>query len=203
MQKFLFLLILIVVVFFVGCSSSNVVGKVSNQPVATQGNRSQPDWVSADKVYWTEKNKMFFRVFVSDEPDLDLAEIALTAKVAQELVQRIKIRVGLEFDVATKGSKYNAQSSGNARQAVVNAAGDAVFNYGKENSYWEKFEKNEVNNNVSYFYTLNQVYSIDEADYLAAKAKAWNVAEQVVEREADKEAKLLLNETKVRFLNNK
>ena len=67
--------------------------------------------------------------------------------------------------------------------------------------YWEQFQKDLGDKGVSYIYNLYGLYSISEKEFARAKDQAWDNATQDVERQADKDAKQLLDEAKARFLN--
>ena len=122
------------------CSSTKEVkkGTVSKEPIKTSG--TKPDWVSSDKTYWVEEGRMKFRVMSDNEPDLSFALKGLDGQAYSALINAVKIRAGSEFDEAVKGSKYNSNSIGQARQAVVNAMGDVKFSdLVREKEYWEQY----------------------------------------------------------------
>jgi hypothetical protein len=188
-------------IFLAGCKGSETAqtGAISKEPVKTSGKK--PDWVADDKTYMVEDQKMYFRVMSDNESDLTFALRGLDGQAYASLINAVKIRAGLEFDEAVTGSKYNTNSIGQARQYVVNAIGDIkVSGLTKEREYWEQFEKTEGAGKVAYINTVYGFYSIPEQEMARAKDEAWNKAEQTAERQADKEAKQLLQETKSRFL---
>jgi hypothetical protein len=199
------LVAIIFVLIFFGCGGSNETqtpkGKVSAEPVQTSG--SKPDWVSSDvENLPVEEGRIRFRVMTDNEQDIGfLSQMGLRSPAYAAMIEKIKIKAGLEFDDAGKISNYNKESAGHARQAVVNAIGKVEFSdLVKERQYWEKYEKNEGNNTVSYFYRIYAIMSISEQEYQRAKEAAWNEAKQYVERQQDKEAKQILDEAKARFL---
>jgi len=186
---------------FIGCAGSKPqVGSVSEQPVKTSGDKNK--WVTDDRTFWTEDDRMCFRVMVDNESDLSFAQRGLDGQAYTVLINAVKVRAGLEYDEAVKGSKYSTSSIGNARQSVVNAIGDVKFSdLIKTREYWEQFQKDLGDKGVSYIYNLYGLYSISEKEFSRAKDQAWDNASQDVERQADKDAKQLLDEAKARFLN--
>jgi len=194
-------LFLTIVTMFIGCAGSKPqVGSVSEQPVKTSGDKNK--WVTDDRTFWTEDDRMCFRVMVDNESDLSFAQRGLDGQAYTVLINAVKVRAGLEYDEAVKGSKYSTSSIGNARQSVVNAIGDVKFSdLIKTREYWEQFQKDLGDKGVSYIYNLYGLYSISEKEFSRAKDQAWDNASQDVERQADKDAKQLLDEAKARFLN--
>ena len=174
-------------------------GEIGKEPVKTSGKKG--DWVSDDRTYIVEDGRMKFRVMSDNEPDLSFAAKGLDGQAYGALVRAVKVRAGLEFDEAVKGSKYNPNSIGQARQEVINAIGDVHFSdLVKEREYWEQFEKNEGMGRISYVHTIYGLYSISEKELVRAKEEAWDKASEVVTMEADKDAQTLLNESRSRFL---
>jgi hypothetical protein len=200
-MKYGFITIAFTCVLLIGCGGAkeSLTNSVSRDPVKTSG--SKPDWVSDDRTYWIEDGRFRFRVMSDNEPDLSFAEGGLMGKAYIQLTNAIKVRAGFEFDEATKGSKYSENSIGQARQSVVNAMGDVKFSdLVKEREYWEQYERRAGVDRVSYIHTIYGLYSISEIELTRAKEAAWNAAKANVERQADKEAKQLLDEAKSRFL---
>jgi hypothetical protein len=194
-------LFLTIVTMLIGCAGSKPqVGSVSAQPVKTSGDKNK--WVTDDRTYWNEDDRMCFRVMVDNESDLSFAQRGLDGQAYTALINAVKVRAGLEYDEAVKGSKYSTNSIGMARQSVVNAIGDVKFSdLIKTREYWEQFQKDLGDKGVTYFYNLYGLYSISEKEFARAKDQAWDNATQDVERQADKDAKQLLDEAKTRFLN--
>jgi hypothetical protein len=191
----------IISTILIGCGGSKPqVGSVSEHPVKTSGDKNK--WVSDDRTFWIEDGRMCFRVMVDNESDLSFAQRGLDGQAYTVLINAVKIRAGLEYDEAVKGSKYSTNSIGQARQSVVNAMGDVKFSdLTKVSEYWEQYQKDLGEKGVTYFYNLYGLYSISEKEFARAKDEAWDKAGQDVERQADKDAKQILDEAKTRFLN--
>lgn len=174
-------------------------GSVSKDPVKTSGKK--PDWVSDDITYKVEDGQMKFRTMSDNEADLSFAMKGLDGQAYNSLINIVKVRAGLEFDEAVKGSKYNSASIGQTRQSVVNAMGDVKFSgLVKEREYWEQYEKSEGMSGVSYIHTAYGLYSIPESEVARAKEAAWTKAKETADSQADRDAKQLLEEAKARFL---
>jgi hypothetical protein len=188
------------VLVLAGCGGGRqtATNSVSLEPIKTSG--SKPGWVSDDRTFWVEDGRFKFRVVAENERgDLAQANMGLTTQMYSELSRVIKTRVGVEFDEATRGSKYDANSLGQMRQQVVNSMSDVKFSdLVKEREYWEQYERNAAVNTVEYVYTAYGLYSISEIEVARAKEEAWKKASEV--RAADKDAKQILDEAKARFL---
>jgi hypothetical protein len=183
-----------------GCGGSTQTkkGEISRNPVKTSGSR--PSWVQDDKSYWTDAGRMYFRVFSTGEKDLSFAVKGLDGDAYRTLVNAVKVRAGVEFDNAMRGSRFDAASIGEAREFVVNAIGEAKFSdLVKTNDYWEQFSLDE-GTSVSYVYDVHALYSISEVEMAKARDDAWKVAEAQADRRPDQEAKKVLDAAKDRFM---
>lgn len=193
-MKTQFVTALIIALFLSGCGGSDPLVK----PVRTSG--SKPSWVSDSKTYWVKDARMHFVVLVNNEPDLTFGITGLDGRAYVTLINLVKVRASTEFDEATKGSKFSTESIGQARQSVVNAAGDVKFSdLAKSEQYWEQFStKEDYSARTKTTYDIYGVYSISEQEFSRAKEEAWNKAS--TERKADREAKELLDDAKKRFI---
>jgi len=191
----------VIALILMGCAGSKPpVGSISEKPVKTSSDKNK--WVTDDRAFWTEDERMCFRVMVDNESDLSFAQRGLDGQAYIVLINAVKVRAGMEYDEAVKGSKYSTNSIGQARQSVVNAMGDIKFSdLLKMREYWEQYQKELGDKGVAYIYNLYGLYSISEKEFARAKDEAWDKAGQNVERQADKEAKQILDEAKTRFLN--
>jgi hypothetical protein len=173
-------------------------GEVSADPVRTSG--SLPSWVKDDRAYWVEHGRMNFRVFSTGEKDLAFGMKGLDGDAYRALVNAVKVRAGLEFDNAMRGSRFDLGSIGEAREFVVNAIGEAKFaDLVKSNDYWEQYARDE-GTSVSYLYDVHALYSISEMEMARAREEAWKVAEAQADRRPDQEAKKILDAAKDRFM---
>ena len=89
-------LLLTIVTMLIGCSGSKPqVGSVSEQPVKTSGDKNK--WVTDNGTFWTEDDRMCFRVMVDNESDLSFAQRGLDGQAYTVLINAVKVRAGLEY----------------------------------------------------------------------------------------------------------
>ena len=202
-----YLSLIAAMILIVGCGAQKPrIGEVSLKPVETSGDKNK--WVTDDRDWWVDGEKigdrkvpiMVFRVLLRDEADLQSAMDGLDGEAYTALINLVKVRAGMEYDDAIKGSPAKVETIGKVRQRVVNAMGDATFaGVAKRNSYWDKMVRHEAGNRVSYFYNVWALYRIPEEEYQMAKDRAWNETAKGMSG-VDKDAEQLMNEVKQRFL---
>ena len=195
------------IIFVIGCAPTiPPPGTVDPKPVETSGDKNK--WVTDDKDFWVDEEKIgrekspvfVFRFILRDEADLQSAIDGLDGEAYTALINLIKVRAGMEYDDAIKGSPAKKETIGKVRQRVVNAIGDATFaGVAKRNSYWEKYMRHEAGNRVAYFYNILALYRIPEEEYQMAKERAWNETQKGLSG-VDKDAEQLMQEAKDRFL---
>jgi len=188
----------------IGCGAQKPrIGEIPQKPVETSGDKNK--WVTEDRDMWNDEEKggekiFVFRFQLRDEADLQSAFNGMDGEAYTALINMVKVRAATEYDDAIKGSPAKAETIGKVRQRVVNAMGDATFaGLARRASYWEKFQRNEAGNRVSYFYNIWALYQIPEEEYQMAKDRAWNETAKGLSG-VDKDAEQLMNEAKQRFL---
>ncbi len=183
----LFVEIWIILSLFVGCGHS-VPDIISSKP--------KPKWVDGPDRFEKDDN-IYLKSSTDNQPTLSMAELSIQGKVYVELVQAVKIRAGMEFDEAIKGTSHSAESVGEVRQRVINVIGEAVFSgLWKSDSYYEKHFHKKGKNDYEQTYLYWALYSIPINDFERAKQQAF----QKIYNQSDSAAQDLMENSKQRFL---
>src|SRR3989339_1715102 len=191
-MKFTTILLIVSVMFVLGCGSSSKLIPGQSRVVETSGDK--PGWVKKSVVSWTENQNMYVRAMVNDQVDFSLGQQVCKSEGIRQILESVKLRGRTDFANAMRGDNTEQGTLGRVTESVIALTSDNLDVSGitSDEIYWDKYETYD-GGSMNYSYNIQGFYHISEAKYHEAVRRALMSAKEKAEAENDKAAQELPN----------